>query len=73
MLRVTNATRMTINNVYYEIKLQIDDQSQFFMFLINNCISTYSGISTIVVNPPYAAALVAVVKPSQSVLPGSLM
>lgn len=73
MLRLTNATRMTINNVYYEIKLQIDDQSHSFMFLINNYISTYSGISTIVVNPPYAAALVAVVKPSQSVLPGSLM
>lgn len=33
---------------------------------------TYSGMSTIVVIPPDAAACVAVANPSQSVLPGSL-
>ncbi len=31
---------------------------------IGNCINIYKGMSTIVVTPPAAAALVAVVKPS---------
>lgn len=33
--------------------------------------STYSGMSTIVVTPPAAAALVAVQNPSQELRPGS--
>lgn len=65
------------NNIYFAVCLPCTLYQWPCMIRLQGLISelvkspTYSGMSTIVVTPPAAAALVALQKPSQEVRPGS--